>query len=63
MTRQHALQFMRIAGYHADTKSFTRLFVENRVSKSASNEAWLAGVSAKKSGMKCTCLDCTPKEI
>ena len=63
MTRQRALQSMRVAGYHADTKEFTRLLIENRVSKPAANEAWLSGVTAKKSGMKCTCADCTPKGL
>jgi len=63
MTRQETLNYMRVAGYHADTKQFTRLVIEGRVSNSKAYEAWLSGVTAKKSGMKCMCFDCAPKGL
>jgi hypothetical protein len=63
MTRKDVLSYMRIAGYHSDTAAYTRLYVENRISRAIAQEAWLSGVNAEKSGMKCTCLDCTTKGL
>lgn len=58
MNRKDALAYMRIAGYHNDHKTFTRLLVENRVSLQSANEAWRSGVAAKQGGMKCECPGC-----
>ena len=65
MKRADALAWMRIAGYHNDSKAFTRLLIENRVSRKAADEAWAKGVKAKEIGIGCTCLHCqkqAPKE-
>jgi hypothetical protein len=58
MTRKHSIQYAKIAGYHEDTKSFTRLIIEARVNRQTMNEAFLAGRSAKANGVKCSCSDC-----
>jgi hypothetical protein len=57
-TRQHTLQLMKIAGYHADAKAFTRLCCESKISREASDLAYYAGVNAKKNGQRCSCNDC-----
>ena len=65
MKRDDALAWIRIAGYHNDQKSFVRLYVENRVSRKAADEAWAKGVKAKEGGMGCACHQCKnqpPKE-
>jgi hypothetical protein len=56
--RQTALTLARIAGYHEDTASFTRLIIESRVARPAMNEAFLNGRQAKAGGMKCNCHEC-----
>lgn len=56
--RQHALVAARIAGYHYDTRTFTRLLIENRVSRLALNEQWRTGQKMKEAGLGCTCRDC-----
>ena len=58
MNRANALAYMRIAGYHGDRARFTRLLIENRVSREAADKAWTAGINAKQGGMKCACPDC-----
>lgn len=58
MTRTQVLDLMRIAGYHGDQKTFTRLYVENRVKLTDANRAYIAGVDQKKTGMKCSCPQC-----
>lgn len=60
MKRAHAIDYLRIAGYHADRAAFTRLYVENRVSYSAATEAYRAGQKARDAGVRCTCRDCNP---
>jgi hypothetical protein len=58
MTRKQALVYMQIAGYHGDTKRFTRLTIESRISKPVANGAFEAGVKMKQTGVKCGCADC-----
>lgn len=56
--REAALSKARAAGYHQDTKAFTRLIVESRVNRQAMNEAWAAGQTAKAAGARCSCYFC-----
>jgi len=56
--RQTALALAKIAGYHEDTATFTRLIIESRVARPAMNEAFLIGRQAKASGVKCNCYEC-----
>lgn len=58
MSRAQVLAAMRVAGYHNDTRSFCRLYTENRISRAAADKEWQAGVSQKKGGMKCSCPSC-----
>lgn len=58
MNRKNALGWIRIAGYHNDTFSFVRLYVENRVSRASADQAWRNGVAAKRNGVPCSCRDC-----
>jgi len=58
MKRADAIAWIRIAGYHNDSKAFTRLLIENRVSREAANTAWSSGIKAKAGGMGCTCHHC-----
>lgn len=63
MKRKDALTYMRIAGYHGDRASFTRLFIENRVSRDAADAEFHRGGAMKKAGIPCACKTCnqTPK--
>lgn len=56
--RAHALAWMRIAGYHEDTRAFTRLFIESRIARPVADDAFNAGRRARAAGMACHCLAC-----
>ncbi|MFN3886119.1 MAG: hypothetical protein ACK4MG_04100 [Aquabacterium sp.] len=58
-TRANVLAWMRIAGYHADMRTFLRLYTENRISKRVADEAYRAGMKQKLAGVPCMCHDCT----
>lgn len=58
MTRKAALVTCRVAGYHDDTRSFVRAYVENRVSYAAARVEWAHGVRLKASGYVCDCFHC-----
>ena len=58
--REQWIAAARIAGYHGDSKTFTRLLVESRVSRSTLAEAWRNGAMARARGVECHCLDCKP---
>ena len=57
--RKTTLDLIRIAGYHNDTKAFTRLYCESKLSRTAANEAWQVGATQKQNGIKCHCADCS----
>lgn len=58
MKRSDLLAYMRIAGYHGDTRSFMRLLCENRISKQVADAAYQKGQEQKSAGMKCSCMQC-----
>ena len=58
MKRTAALGWIRIAGYHGDKASFTRLYIENRVSRAAADAAWRSGANARNAGVPCNCSEC-----
>lgn len=58
MKRADALTHIRIAGFHGDKKAFTRLYVENRVSYPAAQEAYRQGIRQKEAGVRCDCFEC-----
>lgn len=58
MKRQDALRVLKFAGYHGDTKTLIRVYVEERVSYDAAQDAYGEGKQMKANGMKCNCRDC-----
>ena len=58
MKRSDLLACIRIAGYHNDLAEGTRIFVENRISRQAYDEAFRKGAEMKRAGIKCSCFEC-----
>lgn len=58
MKRSDALTHIRIAGYHGDRAAYTRLIIENRVSKAAAELQYQNGESMKRRGVACGCFQC-----
>jgi hypothetical protein len=58
MNRKTALASIEYAGYHNDTKTMTRLYIENRISYQAAQESFNRGIAKRQNGMKCTCKSC-----
>jgi len=58
LKRRDALVLLRSAGYHSDVRSFTRLYVENRVSRPAADTEWRRGAAMRAAGVCCTCTTC-----
>lgn len=59
MTRKEALAAIKVAAYHENTKEMMRLYIENRISKKAYDEAVEKGRIAKLSGVGCSCYRCS----
>lgn len=57
--RTATLHLMRIAGYHNDTKRFTRLYCESRISRPVADQAFQTGVKQRANGVLCNCSECT----
>lgn len=58
MKRDTVLSLARVAGYHDDSQTFVRLYVENRISRTAMNAAWEKGIKARKACVPCDCMRC-----
>lgn len=58
MTRKTVRSVLIYAGYHSDTKTFTRTYIENRISIQAARAAFQVGYQMKQNGMKCGCDEC-----
>ncbi len=56
--RSIAIALIRTAGYHNDSATFTRLYVENRISLKVAKRAFAEGRKLKAGGVGCTCLEC-----
>ena len=61
MKREHLLAHLRVAGYHEDRAAFTRLYIENRVSKKVADDAFNVGRTMRRNGVGCGCSDCKAK--
>lgn len=48
MKRADVLQALKGCGAENDRAKFTRLFVENRISKAAADKAWRDGVALRR---------------
>lgn len=53
MKREHVITALRVAGYHGDTARYTRLLIEERISKARAREAYAAGQRARAAGIRC----------
>lgn len=59
MDRNLILSLMRFAGYHADSREFTRLHINSmRISKAMAIAAYRDGEDQRRNGMACTCWNC-----
>lgn len=59
MTKRNiALTAAKIAGYHGDTRTYTRLIIESRVARPYMEESYRNGQAAKIGGVKCECYEC-----
>jgi len=56
--RDSALKWIRVASYHGDDTSATRLYLENRISRAAFNRAMNEGRKLKEEGAPCSCSRC-----
>ena len=56
--REQILVNLRVAGYHGDSFTFVRLYVENRISRPVADAAYRAGAAQKAGGMRCSCYAC-----
>ena len=56
--RELVFQQIKVAGYHGDSRTATRLLIENPISRKRYNEAWDAGAKAKSAGVSCSCYRC-----
>lgn len=54
------LVMLRTAGYHNDSAGYTRLTIENRISREKARAEWNRGAEMKKAGVPCTCSSCKP---
>lgn len=61
--RELVFQKIKVAGYHGDSRTATRLLIENPISRQRYNDAWLAGVEAKRAGQKCNCYQCQKEAV
>lgn len=62
MQRKALIAAIVVAGYHDDTKTGTRLFVENRIKRADYDAAFNHGRQAKANGTPCTCFKCKSGE-
>ena len=63
MKRKDVLESIKLAGYHNDSRLFTRLLCENRISRKAADDAYRAGTILRGTGFVCTCSDCIKKPL
>jgi hypothetical protein len=56
--REVVLTKIRVAGYHEDHAAYTRLLIEERVSKAVADEQFRNGRAQRASGVRCDCYEC-----
>lgn len=59
MKRKDAISSLVSAGYHNDSATWSRVYIENRISYAVAKKAWGDGASAKKRGARCSCFECS----
>lgn len=60
--KEKALAALRVAGYHEDKKTFTRVYIENRINLQTAILEYNKGIDNKRNGMICTCGQCKTNE-
>lgn len=58
MKRADALIACRVAGYHDDRRTFTRVYTEHRVTYKAAQAEFDRGVRMRAAGVSCGCPSC-----
>jgi hypothetical protein len=58
MKRADAIALIRLAGYHQDSCTALRIYIENRINFATYKQAWREGNAARESGVKCSCYKC-----
>ena len=56
--REQVLDSIKVAAYHNDDRHVIRLYVENRISRAAMEQARADGQRAKAAGVRCLCREC-----
>ncbi len=56
--REVAITKLRVAGYHNDRATWTRVYVENRVGYATAKAAFAEGERARLRGIRCECHEC-----
>jgi hypothetical protein len=59
--KEKALAALRVAGYHEDKRTFTRVYIENRINLQTATAEYNKGIDNKRNGMICTCEQCKAK--
>ena len=49
--RELTLAHMRVAGYDNDSGTWTRLYIENKISYAVAKQAWADGVRMREAGV------------
>ncbi len=62
MKRTDALAAIRVAAYHDDDRTATRIYVEHRMGRAAFDAAISQGRDQRKAGMRCNCWTCTKEK-
>lgn len=60
--RERGIIAAKIAGYHGDRRTYTRLVIEVRCNNYVLQQAYWAGETAKKNGIHCHCLECASQK-
>lgn len=53
-----ALHAIRVAGYHGDNQAWTRLMIENRISRVSAANYFRVGKQQREAGSHCGCKKC-----
>jgi len=62
MKRADALLHIQYAGYHGDTQTAVRIYIEHRISFAAYLAEYRIGARKKAAGMRCGCAECLKEQ-
>lgn len=58
MKRGAALENIKLAGYHGNSREALKIYTEHRISLAAYSHAYAQGQALKLAGIPCTCMKC-----